>query len=129
MTEQTKPEKIKTKTYKGARSYLLRAANTGDKSTRSRVISYIPWLDQQRRNWLDPDLGAWRDALLAEDKARAAVGAYLSSVRGAYTRLIENPRFRDLLYGMARANGAEGPPDQKASVDELSTRIDASATH
>jgi integrase len=97
------------------------------------MAKYIAWLDgdgsnEFTKNWLQPDLADWRDALIAQGKAPATVSAYLSSVRGAYTRVIDDPHFRDLLYEQARLSGAKSPADQKAFVDELVTRIENAAS-
>jgi hypothetical protein len=87
----------------GNARFLLESAATDNKNTRSRMAKYIAWLGGDKanefaRNWLQPDLAAWRDALIEQGKAPATVNAYLSSVRGAYIRVIDDPRFRDLLY-------------------------------
>ncbi len=104
------------KTGIGNARFLLDAAATDNKNTRSRMAKYIAWLDgdgpnEFANNWLQPDLASWRDALIEQGKAPATVNAYLSSVRGAYTRVIDDPRFRDILYEQARLSGAKSPAD------------------
>ena len=104
---------------------LLAAADTGNKDHRSRMAQYLAWVEADGRGWLEPDLAAWRDELATLGYAPASVGAYLSSVRAAYARLIGSAPFRDALYRQVRASGLTGPSDQKAFVDEIVARIES----
>jgi hypothetical protein len=52
----------------GNARFLLESAATDNKNTRSRMAKYIAWLDgdgsnEFTKNWLQPDLADWRDAL------------------------------------------------------------------
>lgn len=92
------------------------------KDAASRLAMFCDWLDSAGENWYAPDLAQWRDALLAEGKTPATVKAYLSTVRGAYRRLMRDNATRDSLYSLT----PPGLPaaDRKAFVDELLTRLD-----
>ncbi len=103
---------------------LLEEVTSQDKNLRSRMAKYLDWLDNNDLNWLQPDLGAWRDDLLELGMSPASIRVYLSNIRSAYDQVIGSSEFRDLLYNQARSIGVESPADQKAFVDELTTRIE-----
>jgi len=87
---------------------------------KSRGLIYLAWLNSGSREFLTPDLAAWRDDM---DLAPSSQVNYLSTVRKAYRDLLKDARFRDLAYEHARKAGAVSPADQKALVDELTIRI------
>ncbi|MCI0350733.1 MAG: tyrosine-type recombinase/integrase [Acidobacteriales bacterium] len=107
----------------------LRALITGEPATKnhdSRLGLFCDWLDDAGLRWHQPDLAIWRDHLLYAGKAPRTVAAYLSTVRGAYKKLLRSNDVRDLLYQMTDAGA---PADiRKAFVDELIKRLE-NATH
>ncbi len=94
-----------------------------DKDTRYRLGKFVTWMRDQGRDWHQPDLAAYRDHLLASGKAASTVSAHLSTIRAQYRRLLKDNATRELLFAIA-AQQATGPADQKALVDELTTRIE-----
>lgn len=106
----------------------LSAQVNGDRSPQSRVRIYADWAEQNGVRLLAPDLRGFRDSILAKGKSRATAAAYLSTIRGAYGRLVTDNRTRDSLYAMAKdslkSDGrTASPADVKAMVDESIVRI------
>ncbi len=101
---------------------ILAYGDAGSKDTESRLRRFSGWLDGNGLHWYQPDLAAYRDMLLAEGKAPSSVSSILSTIRGAYRRLLLNNNVRDALYGLTPPNTS--PADRKAVVDELITRIE-----
>src|SRR5690606_26974477 len=76
--------------------------------------------------WYAPNLGAYRDDLIAEGLAPSTVSTYLSTIRGAYRKLTRSNGVRDLLMAMAPP---DAPPERKhAIVEEALARL-RNATH
>lgn len=69
-------------------------------SERQRIKRFLNWADD---TWIKPDLAEYRDWLLEEGLAPSSVSAHLSTIRGAYTRLLKDPNFHmgimDLVPG------------------------------
>jgi site-specific recombinase XerD len=91
-----------------------------DKHTKYRLRKFIGWLGD--RNWLAPDLAAYRDHLL-ENYAASTVSAHLSTVRARYAAVLRDNGLRDILYRNVPEN-CETPADQAAFVDEVITRLE-----
>jgi hypothetical protein len=72
-----------------------------DKHTRHRLHKFSTWMVAHDRPWHDPDLAAYRDALLADGKAPATVSAHLSTIRGRYAVIIADNTTRDALHILA----------------------------
>lgn len=90
-----------------------------DDDTRYRLGKFTRWMAATGRPLTAPDLAAYRD-YLAPELAPATIRAHLSTIRGAYRRMIENNDTRGALYAMAPAGD---PADRKAFVDEAITRV------
>jgi integrase len=110
-----------TDTFNPIRQQIGQQEGRAGKDPDSRLSLYCDWQDGEGLRWFEPDLAGWRDALLAEGKAPATVSAYLSTVRGAYRRVMRDNATRSMLYDMAPASAS--PADRKAFVDELLVRI------
>lgn len=100
----------------------LQIGRTGNKDIRSRLRVYGRWMDHEKIRWFQPDLLIYRDELFERGLAPTSVAAHLSTIRGAYRRMLRNNRVRDALYDMAPEGSS--PADRKAFVDEIITRIE-----
>lgn len=89
------------------------------KDEKHRLVKYADWLATSARQWIGPDMAAYRDDLLASGYAPATVSAHLSTVRARYADLA---RDRDRLYSLA-AQQTDDALERKAIVDELVARI------
>jgi site-specific recombinase XerD len=99
-----------------------------DKHTRYRLGKFQAWMATQRRPWHAPDLAAYRDAMLASEKAPATVAAHLSTIRGCYTAILRDNATREALYGMAsrllqETGQDDTPANRKVFVDEMLARL------
>jgi len=110
----------------------LLPVNAG-KDARHRIGKFTEWLHTTGGNVTAPDLAAYRDHLLEQkyfDKKKKefvnlspeTVSAHLSTVRGAYDRILRENATRDLLYRQAEIH-TETAADRKAFVDEVITRM------
>jgi len=99
-------------------------AHIANKTTRYRLNKFNAWTGGRAAAYLNPDLAAYRDALLADGLSARTVAAHLSTVRGAFRKLRND---RDYLYSAAAAMAADGllPDDwnTKDAVDEMSARL------
>ena len=96
-----------------------------DATSQSRVGQFVAW-QTGRQPWYAPNLGAYRDDLIAEGLAPSTVSTYLSTIRGAYRKLTRSNGVRDLLMAMAPP---DAPPERKhAIVEEALARL-RNATH
>ena len=100
----------------------LRIGQTTNKDIGSRLRIYRRWMDGEKIRWFQPDLLTYRDKLFERGMAPTSVAAHLSTIRGAYRRMLRSNRVRDALYGMAQEGSS--PADRKAFVDEIITRIE-----
>lgn len=91
------------------------------KDESSRLNRFANWIADNNGSWVNPDLSAYRDYLLATLAPRS-VKAHLSTVRKALQRVA---RDRDYLYSVAAAYAPDlSPLELKPMVDEMTTRID-----
>ena len=91
------------------------------RSANSRVRLFVA---HQGTQWYNPDLAAWRDALLASGKSPETTRVYLSTVRKAYHNLLVDNGTRDMLFAEAKVDAPNaGPADLRAMVQETITRI------
>jgi len=95
-----------------------------DKCARSRLAHFVRWQTSHGRPWHDPDLTAYRDAMLADGKQPATVAAHLSTVRARYRAIVKDNATRQALFDAAAQVVGVGPADRKAFVDEMLTRIE-----
>jgi site-specific recombinase XerD len=107
------------------------------KDGRSRLGAFADWLKTRQRPWHEPDLRAYRDAMLAQDYARATIRAHLSTVRARYRRLLRDNGLRDALEiairgGLQAQGQSYGPADVEALVrrklDRMENAIDPAAS-
>lgn len=111
VVRQTNP--LRAQIEEGARSA---------KDKNSRIKIFCDWLDENKMEWYQPDLAAWRDDLLENrGLSPASARAYLSTVRGAYDQALRDNNTRDMLFGLVNQNLS--PADKKAMVDELLVRL------
>jgi site-specific recombinase XerD len=108
-----------------------------DKHARYRLGAFADWLKERGRPWHEPDLRAYRDAMLAQDYAPATISAHLSTVRARYRRLLRDNSLRDALEITVRErletqSQPYGPADVEALVrrklDRLENAIDPAAS-
>ena len=101
-------------------------ADVSNKDARHRVGVFIDWMQDNGERWLQPDLAAYRDYLLAERRlAPASVAAHLSTVRGRYTALLRDNALREQLYALSAAGSQNNSgSDRKAFVDETLIRLE-----
>jgi len=94
-----------------------------DKDSKYRLTKYQTWLDDHGASWWAPDLGKYRDDLLASDLAASTVSAHLSTIRGRYAVLL---RDRARFFAMVPDDVVIGPDfgSKKEAVDELVKRIE-----
>ena len=95
-----------------------------DKCARSRLAHFAKWQGGHGRTWYEPDLAAYRDAMLADGKRASTVAAHLSTVRARYRAIIRDNDTRQALFDAAAQVVGVGPADRKAYVDELLTRVE-----
>jgi len=95
-----------------------------DKYARSRLAHFAKWQTGHGRPWHDPDLAAYRDAMLADGKRPSTVAACLSTVRARYRAIVKDNETRQALFEAAAVHVGDGPADRKAWVDEMLTRIE-----
>jgi len=115
-------------TTKGVDETSVLMPEDADKHTRYRIGKFTDWLDERGNSWLEPDLTAYRDDLLAQDYAPATVSAHLSTVRGQYERLLRDNQVRDSLEiavrdGLEAQGGNYGPADVEALVNRAVIRL------
>ena len=99
------------------------------KDARYRLGKFAGWLEATGQAWLQPDLAAYRDALLSGELgeyAPATVRAHLATIRARYRDIANANAMRDRLYGVASAR-YDQVADRKAFVDEVLTRLDNAA--
>lgn len=69
-----------------------------NKDERSRILRYLQWTEESGQHWLEPDLEAYRDALLQDENLSAStVAMYVSGVKRQYRRLLESGDIQSLL--------------------------------
>lgn len=100
---------------------IITSVATDNKDIESRLGMYIAWLDYTKRSWYQPDLAAYKDKLEIEGYAPTSISAHLSTIRGAYRRLIASNAVRDALYRLTPPDAS--PADKKAFVDEILIRM------
>lgn len=91
-----------------------------DRVTAHRIRKFEAWKRTSGAVGVVPDLVAYRDHLLAQH-APATVAAHLSTVRGAYRRILGDNGTRDALYQLVDGGSTA---DRKAQVDEVVTRFE-----
>jgi site-specific recombinase XerD len=99
-----------------------------EKDEHHRLATYVRWLDDQGKLWLQPNLRQYRDFLLTTYEGRdgkplaaRSVRAHLSSIRGRYKAILRDNDTRDRLYDMTPKDAS--PSDRKALVDEVLKRL------
>ena len=101
---------------------LLQHVNTSNKSTVSRVNLFSAWLTDNNLSLLTANLSAYRDYLLnTRQLSPASASSHLSTLRGAYKRMLLDNAFRDSLYASTPDHASTA--DKKAMVDEVLTRL------
>lgn len=122
--------------YESTKNPLLAAARDAGKDTVSRLNIFGAWMHATKGDWLDPDLGAYRDYLLSTPTKRtgkpmqpASVAAHISTIRGAYQAMQEDNGTRRGLYAMIEDEAEKrgkvlSMADKKAAVDEALTRME-----
>lgn len=113
--------------YQGGNTRAILIPEGAGKDRRSRLGAFADWLTSTGRTWHTPDLPAYRDYLLTtpkrnstEPRKPSAVAAYLSSIRGRYQELVDDPVVIKAFYAMAQeallAQGIEVTP---ANIEPL----------
>jgi len=114
---------------------IIPADAAGD--AKHRLTAYAAWLDDNGRIWYQPDLAAYRDYLLSDERlvwnetdkeyqpvpplSPSSTRVHLSTIRSRYDALLRSDQFRDQLYAMTPDDAS--PADRKAFVDEVELRI------
>lgn len=84
----------------------------------SRLNQFDRWLDDNAQNIVSTNLADYRDYILYERQlSPASVSSHLSTLRGAYQRLLASNDLRDCLYSMTNKN--DSTTDKQAVVDEM----------
>ena len=97
-------------------------------SVKTRLATYVAWLDQTARSWWQPDLATYRDHLLHHHTSPhrpkrkpglspSTVKTHLVAIRSRYNQLLRSNQVRQLLHDLAPATAS--PADRKALVDEV----------
>lgn len=95
---------------------------SANKSTVSRVKQFTAWLNDNNLSLATANLADYRDYLLNTRQLNASsVSSHLSTLRGAYKRLLADNAFRDTIYANTPASASTA--DKKAMVDEVVTRL------
>ncbi len=87
----------------------------------NRTETYAQWLDDNERNWWEPDLSQYRDYLLYRNLAPSTVNAHLATLRSRYRSLLKSSRTRDRLYAMT--DKRDLPEWRQEKVDEILQNI------
>lgn len=98
-----------------------------------RLTHFVEWMNTNGQRWFMPDLAAYRDYLMSDDRlierggkfvvsalSPRSAAAHLSTIRGRYNALIRANGIRDALYRLAP--GQDGL-ERKAFVDEILIRL------
>lgn len=109
-----------------ADNYVALMSESTNKDIRSRLVTYIGWLTENRLLWYQPDLVSYRDHLLKSRQPRT-VAAHLSTIRGRYKALMRSNKVRDWLREMA-SHQTPDLTEAHVIVSDLLTRM-ANATH
>ena len=104
------------KAYQNIVDFLWNRAT--DKNKRTRIKTYMTWIEDEGHDLLKAELDQFRDKLLANGMKAESVSVYLTEIRNIYKALISQ---RDLLFQVF-------PPslpwiERKGYVDELVIRI------
>ena len=99
-----------------------------------RLAMFADWLDNTGRRWIEPDLAAYRDFLLSEDRTvqrgsktvvsplqPSSAQTHLSTIRGRFQALLKSNAVREQLYQFTPADATAS--DRKAFVDEMLVRL------
>jgi len=102
-----------------------------DKNARSRINQFDAWMSSLGLDFLNVDLATYRDYLMSDDRtdsddkpiplSASSASSHMSTIRGAYQRLLLDNNLRDYLYEMCGENLP--PADKKAFVDENIIRL------
>lgn len=99
-----------------------------DKNTHSRLRQFAVWLEAGAKQWITPDLAAYRDHLLYERGLQpTSVDAHLGTIRAHYRHVIlpQREAFYALLPRIFDARAAAmSISDKKAAVDEIVLRLE-----
>lgn len=98
------------------------------KDEASRLGKFEQWIQETDGQWVNPDLGAYRDHLMTTPTERTgkplsarSIKAHLSTIRKALQRVA---RDRDYLYTVAASYAPEASAmELKPMVDEMTSRI------
>ena len=101
-------------------------------TVKTRLVTYVAWLDQTARSWLNPDLAAYRDHLLHHHRSPRrpkrqpglfpqTVKSHLVTIRGRYQQLLRSNQVRQMIFDLVPATATAA--DRKALVDEILVRI------
>ena len=115
----------------------LLLADVENKDQISRIQLFLDWLSISGDDWRKPNLAAYRDWLMSDDRVArdrhsrelksaapltaASASAHLSTVRGRYQALLSDNGVRDDLYAAAPEDVSAS--DRKAFVDETLTQL------
>jgi len=106
----------------------LKANNGKRRAVAQRLGAFAAWLDAHNRAWYEPDLAAYRDAML-EGRVASTVNAHLSTIRSRYRTLLKSDDVRKEFNARAAEfcvqNGWEpNPANIKAATDTLISTIE-----
>jgi len=81
------------------------ASTAKDKDLKARIRNFLAW-QEARAPWYQPDLAAYRDALLAHGLSPMTVSSYLSSIRGAYRQVLKQNNLSEILCDAISPNAS-----------------------
>jgi len=104
----------------------------------SRISTFTAWLDKRGASWHTPNLAAYRDWLMGDERmaqdrhsrewkpaaalSASSAAAHLASVRGRYNALLNDNDARQRLYDLVIDQDGSAA-DRKAFVDETIERL------
>jgi len=76
---------------------LVNLLSSGNKDADSRLSRFVDYLVLEGRAWHNPDLAAYRDAMLDAGYKTSTVAAHLSSIRSAYDKVLKDNEVRKAI--------------------------------
>jgi len=93
---------------------------------------FVEWVDERGDHLHTPDLAAYRDYLMSDERVNrygkpsplspSSAAAHIHTIRGQYRKLLKSNTVRDLLYAQTPLEA--DPATRKALVDEYITRLE-----
>lgn len=96
-------------------------------AVQSTINKFVEHQDLCGYPWYSPNLAAWRDSLIINGVSPASVNVYLSRIRGAYKRLMDDQRTHDYLLNVLTHDPVDGhqltTAERQILIDTVMGRI------